>query len=262
MRILSRLAVFLMTSLLTVVAVAAFPYQSISQEASARYGLPVEFITAVMKQESNFNPSAVSPVGAQGLMQLMPGTARELGVTDSFDPRQNIFGGANYLRQQLNRFNGNFALAAAAYNAGPGGLQSAIDRAGSSEISAILPFLPAETRNYIAKVLGYFSDYGGNPGIDLASLPTIPEHNIWTAPVMATLEGISNAFANAIGTTATQSNTTFLAMLTIALLMWIAFQVYTGVGLYVRMNIGVLDLGVITLRSIIVFAVLVIMMSL
>jgi soluble lytic murein transglycosylase-like protein len=129
MRILPRIAVFLMTSLLTVVAVAAFPYQSIAQEAAARYGLPVEFITAVMKQESNFNPSAVSLVGAQGLMQLMPGTARELGVTDSFDPRQNIFGGANYLRQQLNRFNGNFALAAAAYNAGPGGLQSAIDRA-------------------------------------------------------------------------------------------------------------------------------------
>lgn len=262
MRLFPRLAALLIASLMTVVAVAAFPYQGIAQEAASRYSVPVEFITAVMKQESNFNPNAVSHAGAQGLMQLMPGTARELGVTNSFDPRQNIFGGANYLRQQLNRFNGNYALAAAAYNAGPGGLQRAIDRAGSSQISAILPFLPAETRDYISKVLGYFSDYGGDPGIDLASLPTIPGHNIWTAPVIATLEGISNAFANAIGTTATQSNTLFLVMLTIALLMWVAFQIFTGVGLYVRMQVGVLDLGVITLRSIIVFAVLVIMMSL
>jgi hypothetical protein len=261
MRILTRLAVLLMTSLLSVVAIAAFPYQSLAQEAAARYGLPVEFITAVIKQESNFNPDEVSSAGAQGLMQLMPSTARELGVTNSFDPRQNIMGGANYLRQQLNRFGGNMALAAMAYNAGPGALQAAIDKAGGSmDPNAILAFLPAETQNYVAKVMGYFTEYGGT--WDYAFAPSAPGHNIWTAPIMATLEGISNAFAYAIGTTATQSNTTFLAMLTIALLMWVAFQIFTGVGLYVRMNIGVLDLGVITLRSIIVFAVLVIMMSL
>ena len=260
MRLLPRLAVFLAASLITVAAIAAFPYQEIVNDASNRYGVPVEYITAVIKQESNFNPDAVSSAGAQGLMQLMPGTAGELGVTNAFDPRQNIMGGTNYLRQQLDRFGGNMALAAMAYNAGPGALQAAIDKAGSMDPNVILAFLPAETQNYVAKVMGYFTEYGGTWNYAFAS--SAPGHNMWTAPVMATLEGISNAFASAVGATAIQSNTLFLAMLTIALLIWVAFQIFTGVGLYVRMNIGVLDLGVITLRSMLVFAVLVIMMSL
>jgi len=95
-------------------------YRAAIDEAAAATGLPPELITAVIYHESGGNPRAVSRAGARGLMQLMPRTARGLGVSDSFDPRQNIMGGARYLRGQLDRFGGNLALALAAYNAGPG----------------------------------------------------------------------------------------------------------------------------------------------
>ena len=95
-------------------------YDPIIREASGAYGLPFSFVKAVVKVESNFNPRAVSRVGAQGLMQLMPKTAESLGVEDSFDPRQNIFGGARYLRMMTNRYNGDINMVLSAYNAGPG----------------------------------------------------------------------------------------------------------------------------------------------
>ena len=95
-------------------------YKSEIDDAAQVTGLPPELIVAVMYHESGGNPKAVSRAGARGLMQLMPRTARGLGVSDPFDPRQNILGGARYLRAQLDRFGGNLALALAAYNAGPG----------------------------------------------------------------------------------------------------------------------------------------------
>ena len=117
---------------------------AIFQKASDTYNVPVELLKAVAKAESNFDPTAESHAGAKGIMQLMPGTANALGVTDPFDPEQNIMGGAKYLSQQLARYDGNEVLALAAYNAGPGNV---------AKYNGIPPF--KETQNYISKVMAY-----------------------------------------------------------------------------------------------------------
>jgi soluble lytic murein transglycosylase-like protein len=113
------------------------------RDASSKRQIDPDFVNSVIKAESNFHPRAVSPKGAQGLMQLMPDTARELQVTDPFDPEQNIRAGAKYLKQLLDRFKGDLPRALAAYNAGAG----AVDQAGG---------IPAidETKAYVEAILG------------------------------------------------------------------------------------------------------------
>jgi soluble lytic murein transglycosylase-like protein len=113
----------------------------IINQAASDHGVEPGLIRSVIRTESAFNPRAVSPVGAQGLMQLMPGTAAELGVTDPFDPEQNIMAGTRYLRQLLDRYDGDLDHALAAYNWGMGN----VDRHG-------LTRLPEETRNYLERV--------------------------------------------------------------------------------------------------------------
>ncbi len=123
-------------------AAAGRRFADIIQREAARRGVRPELVRAVIQVESAFDPGARSSKGAMGLMQLMPGTAAELHVTNAYDPEQNISGGVAYLRGLLDRFDGNEELALAAYNAGPG----AVSRHGNQ----VPPF--TETRNYVARV--------------------------------------------------------------------------------------------------------------
>jgi hypothetical protein len=115
--------------------------------AADRYGLSESLLTAVAWTESRFQPGATSPAGARGVMQLMPGTARDLGVLDSSDPSQNVMGGARYLRMMLDRFGNNLELALAGYNAGPGAVQ---------RFGGVPPF--RETRAYVQQVISRLAD--------------------------------------------------------------------------------------------------------
>jgi soluble lytic murein transglycosylase-like protein len=117
--------------------------------AAKDYSLPVSLVAAIVKAESGFNPYAVSRTGAIGLMQLMPDTARSLGIRQPYDPISNIYGGVRYFRKLLDRYNGNVHLALAAYNAGPG----AVEKYGLR----IPPY--SETQHYVPKVLTYYKQF-------------------------------------------------------------------------------------------------------
>jgi hypothetical protein len=133
---------------------SAGPYlETIIQKYANRYGVDPSLVRAVIRNESDFNPNAVSPKGAQGLMQLMPGTAASMGVSNPFDPEQNIAGGVGYLRHCLDCFDHNVPLAVAAYNAGPG----RVSRAQG------VPAIP-ETQAYVRNVM---SAYTGRPTVSL-----------------------------------------------------------------------------------------------
>jgi soluble lytic murein transglycosylase-like protein len=122
-------------------------FNQIIDSTSKKYNINSAIIKAVIKAESNFDPSVVSSAGAMGLMQLMPDTALSLGVVEPFDPMENIEGGVKYLKDMLNKFGGNLELALAAYNAGPGNV---------TKYGGIPPF--QETQNYVAKIMGYIKN--------------------------------------------------------------------------------------------------------
>lgn len=114
---------------------------SLIERIADRFSLAPELIRSVVAAESSYDPRAVSPVGARGLMQLMPATAQELGVSDSFDPQQNLEGGSRYLKQLLDKYDGDLDHALAAYNWGQGN----VDRHGLEQ-------MPTETRQYLARI--------------------------------------------------------------------------------------------------------------
>lgn len=118
---------------------------NIISEISSKHGVSEKLVRALIKQESGFNPTIVSKAGATGLMQLMPATAKSLGVTDAKNPTQNVDGGVRYLKSLMERYNGNLILALAAYNAGPG----AVDKYGG-----VPPY--KETQNYIKNILANY----------------------------------------------------------------------------------------------------------
>jgi len=128
-------------------------YDAIIADAARLYQLPADFIRAVVKVESNFNPNVVSRTGAMGLMQLMPGTARSMGVSNPFDPRQNIFGGSRYLRFLANTFSGDLVLTVAAYNAGEGAVQ---------RYRGVPPY--DETRRYVQRVITHYYNFRNGTG--------------------------------------------------------------------------------------------------
>jgi len=118
---------------------------AIFTEAANTYGVDKQLLLAMAKQESDFDPNATSYSGAMGIMQLMPSTAEELGVSDAYDPYQNIMGGAKYISQLLEKYNGDVSLALAAYNAGSGNV-------------AKYNGVPPSAQNYVDKVLAYYND--------------------------------------------------------------------------------------------------------
>lgn len=133
-------------------------YDALISAMATKYGVEPQLARAVVWAESNFNVNAISKAGAVGLMQLMPGTAEMLGVTDSYDPVQNIDGGVRYLAQRLEQYGGDVLKALAAYNCGPGKIASiGVDDLTDPEQFSLLP---KETQNYITRIEGYLESMG------------------------------------------------------------------------------------------------------
>ena len=153
----------------------------IFQQASNTYGVDVEFLKAVAKAESNFNPNAKSSAGAMGVMQLMPASAETLGVKDPYNAYENIMGGAKMLSGLLAKYNGDKSLALAAYNAGSGNV---------AKYGGIPPF--AETQNYVQKVLGYYNEGVTIPADKDNTSTSLTDYSALASSLEASLSEFSN----------------------------------------------------------------------
>lgn len=154
--------------------------ETIFKEASLKYNVPVNLIRAVAKAESDFRPNVVSKAGAQGVMQLMPKTAEYLGVKDPFDAEQNIMGGTKYLKELLDKYDGDTKLALAAYNAGMNNVK---------KYGGIPPF--KETQNYVVKVMKYMNEGTSTDATYVAKTAPTPVNStlITPTPINSTLVG-------------------------------------------------------------------------
>ncbi|CAB1215679.1 lytic transglycosylase domain-containing protein [Acinetobacter bouvetii] len=154
-------------------------FDQIIKQAASQHGISEGLIKAVMHTESGFNVNARSPVGAQGLMQLMPATARRFNVSNAFDPYQNIMGGAKYLSWLMKRFNGNTSLVLASYNAGEGNV---------AKYGGVPPF--RETQDYVRRVSSRFSNLYSN---GLGSISSSSNHSVDAGKVVARSEHYESA---------------------------------------------------------------------
>ena len=168
-------------------------YADLFNEAATTYGVDVNLLTAIAKQESNFKADAVSSAGAIGIMQLMPATAESLGVSDPYDARENIMGGAKYIRQMLDRYDGDVTLALAAYNAGSGNV---------AKYGGVPPF--TETQNYVAKVTANYENKVEVPDIVYSSPAGASEN---ASVENAGAENVTNGANNSNGTNSVSSAT-------------------------------------------------------
>ena len=175
---------------------------AIFEEAANLYDVPLNLLKAMGKAESGFDANAVSPAGAQGVMQLMPATARSLGVEDPFDARSNIMGGAKYISQQLKKYNGNIDLALAAYNAGSGNV---------AKYGGVPPF--RETRNYIQRIKGYMNSdltTGKTVEVKRAADNGSDEKYAYGTYVMRNESGLQNSSSQSSTNNLSQENAQYL----------------------------------------------------
>ncbi|MDQ8045214.1 MAG: lytic transglycosylase domain-containing protein [Solirubrobacteraceae bacterium] len=161
--------------------VSGTPYASEINAAAQKYGIDPSLLAGLVKQESGFNPNATSAVGAKGLTQLMPATAKSLGVTDPTDPAQSLDGGAHYLKEQLDRFGGDVTKAVAAYNAGPGAVQ---------RYGGVPPY--AETQNYVKNVLANRDAYAKTAAANGTLSTTATTGTAAAGSTAATVSALSN----------------------------------------------------------------------